>query len=379
MSSYYRHKQQKGAVSIFLVIFFAILITIITISFIRMALRDQGQATSSDLSRSAYDSALAGVEDAKRAIAEYKRVCASGDTTNCARYRTAFGEECNGLVTSGVVTQRNDPNGNQEVMVSESESLNQAYTCVNVNLTPADYLGEVSPGGVTMIPLKGVAAFSSVEISWTTREDIGEGVAIDLQTLSGVSQLPQEADWPSNRPAMLRTQFLRYDNGSITASQFDDGRHNMTGFLHPSSVGLSTSSDAAFANRRSPSIAPQPVRCEDISRTDKAYACTMTITLAEAVETDDSFYLALSSIYNSAHYRIALKNGNQTVLMNEVQPEVDATGRADVLFRRVLARVETASSFPYPENAVDLTGNLCKNFRVTSDPNDYRSTCTATP
>ena len=62
---------RRGAVSIFIVVFTALLISIITVGFIRIMMRDQQRATDSDLSNSAMDSARAGVEDAKRALQRY--------------------------------------------------------------------------------------------------------------------------------------------------------------------------------------------------------------------------------------------------------------------------------------------------------------------
>ncbi len=61
-------KRQRGAVSIFAVVFSALLLTILTVGFIRLMVSAQQRAINNDLSQSAYDAALAGVEDAKRAV-----------------------------------------------------------------------------------------------------------------------------------------------------------------------------------------------------------------------------------------------------------------------------------------------------------------------
>ena len=66
---------KQGGVSIFAVIAACILAAVIMGSFIRLAIRDQGQSSMQDISQSAYDSAQAGVEDAKLFFENFLRSC----------------------------------------------------------------------------------------------------------------------------------------------------------------------------------------------------------------------------------------------------------------------------------------------------------------
>ena len=66
---------KKGGVSMFLVVVTSMLVSLLVASFIKSVNRDLQSATNRDLSQSAYDSAQAGVEDAKRALTKYYQDC----------------------------------------------------------------------------------------------------------------------------------------------------------------------------------------------------------------------------------------------------------------------------------------------------------------
>lgn len=393
MRDRYKHIRQEGAVSLFVVIFATLLITIVTVGFIQLMLRDQQQASSTDLSQSAYDSALAGVEDAKRLLL-LDQACRNGvasSTVNCAAIATALtpvsGDSqtaCDALVQAGIVTSTDG-----ETIIQQSTTdnqLDQAYTCVKIGVNTSDYKGNVDINQSDIIPLKGVSAFDSIEVSWFSREDVStETDDIEFPTTGADISLPREGtEWPDNNPSLLRTQLIQTGEG-FKLSDFDDSqpdnRSNAnTLFLYPSATGLTTK-DFALDARRSPSIAPQKVQCNE-SFLDGEYACQATIMLPRPIDgnvTNRNAYLRLTSLYNSAHYTVKLKNGNQDVQFSGVQPLVDSTGRANDLFRRVEARVELIGDFTYPEAAIDMEGNLCKNFVITNEESGYKGSSTCTP
>lgn len=388
--------KQQGAVSLFVVIFATLLITIVTVSFIQLMLRDQQQSTSSDLAQSAYDSAQAGVEDAKRLLI-LDQSCRNGTaapTINCAAIAAALtptpGDSqtsCNTLAAAGIVGETNGETIIQQSSGDSASQLNQAYTCVKVGVNTDDYKGNADVNQSDIIPLRGVGTFTSIELSWFSREDVSSEGEDDIEfpTTGSDSSLPPEgSEWPDNNPPLLRTQLMQM-GGSFKLTDFDDSQPDNksnanTLFLYPSATGLTTK-DFALDARRSPSNSQQKVQCND-SFLDGEYACTVTITLPNPIDgntANRNAYLRLTSLYNGAHYSIKLKNGNETVRFNGVQPLVDSTGRANDVFRRVEARVELIGDFTYPEAALDMQGNLCKNFAITNEENGYRGSSTCTP
>ncbi len=354
-----QNSQQRGAVSLFIVIFTALLITTITIGFMQLMVRDQRQAMYSDLSDSAYDSAMAGVEDAKRALLMHQD-CVGRNTPSCDNIRAAISAgECSTLSailsTDGTIQQR-----------LGDEKLEQAYTCVKITQDTRDYLGTIDNSAMKLIPLRGTSDFDKIVVSWALSKS-GESFTLPAD---GVTSLPKEGeDWPDTHPALLRAQLIN-GHDSFRLGDLDSSGYSNTLFLYPSNVGVTSSLFTADGRRGAANGAPLAVDC-NATVSSGAYACSMTFDVGVIRAGSQTAFLNLMALYNATDYRVELMNGTTIVPFDSVQPEVDSTGRANDLFRRVVSRVELNNTFTYPVAALETQNNICKNFSVTTEPSGY--------
>lgn len=204
--------RESGAVSLFMVIFAMLIITVITVSFLRLMMMDQQQATANNLSQSAYDSAQAGVEDAKRALLRYQQICGS-DAAACAQLSTALSTtECNGGVAIGnIATPVDDGSGRTgEVKVQQTESvdsaLDQAYTCVKMQLDTLDYIGTLAPGGSQLVPLIGQSDFNTVTVRWFSKDDVSsQSGAVTLLPAPSSNFMKTQQNWSADTPSVMKS------------------------------------------------------------------------------------------------------------------------------------------------------------------------------
>lgn len=399
--------RQAGAVSLFVVIFAMLIITVITVSFLRLMIADQQQASNADLSQSAYDSANAGVEDAKRALLRYQQVCLNSPAECSTLGPQLSTDVCNAalFVGTGVVPWSSGMKGDEDnpgevpvqQSVDESDTmLDQAYTCVTMKLKTDDYIGNVPANETQLVPLIGEEGYSfdTVNINWFRSDDVGnESGEVDLLNVVTGQPLTLKSAWPANRPPVLRTQLIQFGD-TFKATDFDivngSGQANAaTLFLYPSRAGGATNSEAFVGNdiRKNdaaddpdpdePGDSPMAVRCEQVVSAG-GYSCSMALRLPEPINgrpasgDNPMAYLRLTPLYNSARFQVILSQGvldsssSNLVKFQDVQPIIDSTGRANDLFRRVEARVNLFdTSFPYPDATIDVTGNFCKDFSVT--------------
>lgn len=362
-----RVDRQSGAVSLFAVVFAMLLLIVLTISFTKLMVREQQQATNNDLSQSAYDSALAGVEDAKRLI----RACQS-DSAACSQLSGAK-EQCQ-AVGSFIAGSANSV---QETLIQSSSSgnqLDQAYTCVLINMATPDYLYTASEGKAELIPLKASDTIEKIAIEWHSRDDTGnQPVAISN---SNALELPVRDAWGATAPPIIRAQLIT-PGSQFSVPELDASEKSKTIFLRPvgavsgnsptNTIDINSLSRATGGQEYSNS--PAGVVCTSQYVYEDYYACRVEITVpAISVADSTNAFLRLNTVYKGAQVRVTLMKADGSVInFDGIQPAVDSTGRANNLFRRVEARLKIGEDFPYPNYAVDVKNSLCKDFAVTSN------------
>ncbi len=417
---------KKGATSIYVVVISTLLFSVITVSFIRIVINETNNTINDELAQSAYDSALAGVEDSKVALKQYyecveaggisvsqkcKTVIESleagfGDTDKCDSVSKALGRI---TVDKDEVLIKEDDDATAGTVDDQRKHIIQAYTCVTIDNTPSDFLTVL--GGnhtIRVIPLKtqDPDSITGIRIRWHKDDDsnstkysydddgqkfgpLGNGLAPTPPTLS--AQIIQTAQ-------------------KFTFAQFDNSDGNSTNrgtvILVPSKKTTGTinhipASTLVASNNhsyeRTDSNTPQVIRCENASLSDQ-YACVASIEMPTPIATNgdqsrnqDTFFLVLSLPYGEPSTTVSIQlctdgassssprgdcrnadGSESTADFQDVQIAVDSTGRANDMLTRVEARVEFIDTeFPYPEFALQASSNeddaIKKDFYVTQN------------
>ena len=189
-------KIKKGATSLIVTLFFTLLAGILVLSFVSIMLSNINESTNYNLSQSAYDAALAGIEDAKVMLLLYNNCVARGDIAS-ARCKDVVekieAEDSNkncDLIREALKRKSGDSDRETVIRTDNSSSaasgvdatFDMAYTCVLVSTETPNYLGTISKDTDTrIIPLrthkitdddgKAVSPIKYVRVEWFSNED----------------------------------------------------------------------------------------------------------------------------------------------------------------------------------------------------------------
>lgn len=391
---------KKGVASLYIVIFATMLFGIITLSAMRIMLSELGQSSDDDLSRSAYDAAMAGVEDAKTAVNRYYDCLggngASANCTETAR-EILFRDNCN--VSIGVAEylyggSYNNGAGSPEVMIQEGSggtnsndnNADQAYTCVIVSDETPDYRGTLTSDTKTKVVPLGVKSTNDgsnlskvkrVRISWYSQ--LNEGTINSSQFKLSSDGTFGDINHATLPPTVTVT-LIRVGE-AVSADFFhkaDNGSDYSTLALIPSSSGnsntniISNSQVIIAGNATASKHESIPVQCSSTTE----FACSVDLTGLSFSDMDSAF-LVISLPYGEiiTDFAVALYDSEATdvdpINFKGVQISVDSTGRTNQLFRRVETRLDPSDMyFPFPQYAVDLSDNnsiLSKSFWITAN------------
>lgn len=386
---HYSASRQQGFVSILTVIFFMLLVTVITVSFLRIMTQEQRQTLEDSLSKNAYAAAQAGVEDAKRALL-YCR--ANPGAAGCD---TLYAQSCPGFMNADLRAALNLSAATPSGIQVGHPSLSQRYTCTTIESDTADVIGELTPGtanSTDFIPLQGTRQYESVRISWAIKESATQPVLPPRSAFNGSPSQDAvarsvNAQWPSNWPAMMRVAVLSHPTTGITYNSAADSGIKLDPFfmypVDPASAPVGGWSPISTVIPHQNYVHKRYASCNLGNPADaqgNVYVCSMLLTrgatsrFAQAGYQD---YLMLEAFYQPTDFKVELLDAGGVVNFSGVRPKIDSTGAASDVFRRVQTTVEFGQGSLVPQ-ALDSGEQLCKNFRVTSDAvvNGFTEDCT---
>ena len=343
-------KTKKGAASFYMVAFSTLVLIIIATSFAAVIISEVTRTANDDLSKSAYDSAMAGVEDAKLVVHSYQKCIEEKNNEGpCETIRkeienTSPDSESNG--EDGKCDQvgrllgrfdENDENGaliqesKKEVLIQESKignNMSQAYTCVKISL-PGDYSGALSSGEqfkVIKAKFKNAEIadkVKSVIINWSSGSEKSD---LNYNNFTGgkVTFSKDVSMPPTIAVSMIQTSGESFNLDSFT-STIDETTNRGTLFLVPTKdESLSEQTDTYIpaydsdeganhikkdgflkSNDKTAKNLPYAVYCGNAS---DEYACSATIDIPRPIGGDndtrnpDTFYFVVTQPYAGDTY-----------------------------------------------------------------------------
>lgn len=199
-------KNKSGAAAFYIVAISTLILTIIAVGFAAVIISEVTRSSNDDLSQSAFDSALAGVEDAKLAFYNYQNCLDQGTTSSSSLNNTTNSITCQDIVywmehstgnaennkqcdmvahILGRIGKNESGDDNESgvsgVIVEESSTsgnnMAQAYTCTYIRTSLSDYRGTLSSENtsrVVKVKLDGVSAdrIEKVKISWYANDGL---------------------------------------------------------------------------------------------------------------------------------------------------------------------------------------------------------------
>ncbi|MCL1839630.1 hypothetical protein FWF89_01335 [Candidatus Saccharibacteria bacterium] len=223
-----KKNSKNGAASMFVVVFTTLLLSIIALGFINIMLSEANQTTNYDLSQSAYDSALAGIEDAKIALLKYHECLSRGANAsnnylgdeNCEKSILAMTAPGAAQDCDIIAHMLRRPNTGQETIIQSeigdgtegTANMEQAYTCVRIDEDTDDYLGTLNPNYRTkVIPIRtaDIVNINRIRMSWYNSED---DIKVNSAGSSSFELLP------SSRSRALTSNKLGYAHSTFSAN-----------------------------------------------------------------------------------------------------------------------------------------------------------------
>lgn len=329
-----RSYSAKGMVSIMVTLIMMLVISIIVLGFAQISRREQRQSLDRQLSTQAFLAAESGVNDARKAMQEGLASTGSfPEKTSC---------------DPGAPGPTN-PYANYDPVIDDEYDVR--YSCLLVDTTLDNIRQLVNADGssvtVPLRPANPAERIRTVHIKWLGADD----TAVNNNCPTSVGTIPASSNWPCDF-GTLRVDMVPTDNlnrSTLLAEQ-------RAFFLFP----IRQTSGVPQLNYANARGALQQMHCINANGD-----CRVDITNVDT--TKSSYALRLTGIYKPGSVIITAETaGGTPVVLKDAQAQVDVTGRAQDVLRRIQVRLslgQVTSNADYP---LQSGSSICKRFSVTN-------------
>ena len=357
-------KMSKGAASFYVVAFSTLILLIVVASFTALVIAQITRSSNDDLAQSAYDSALAGVEDAKLAYYSYQNCIAQGASASDPSSDSSSSVSCGEIIRwveeesddcdivariLGRTITRDDNNNMVGVSIDETKgasngtarnNMQQWYTCAKMQTSLKDYrttLSSSNPMKVINVkidnmndPNINLNSIKKMKVSWGSDLNSSDvsmtnfvGNEVKYQKIGGSTRA---ANPPTIAVGFVQAEssFTMEDLQTVKNGHSDrgfvyltpvtlqpkstDGKdNNYRGTTFKNGMSLVPRSDVVKSNTEVRQNLPFGVSCPNVGEGD--FACSAMIEFPEVVDgnsdgisvrSDENFMIAMFLPYGAS-------------------------------------------------------------------------------
>ncbi len=404
-------KFKEGVASFYVVVFATLILLVVVISFAAIIATEMTKSSNDDLSQSAYDSAMAGIEDAKLAYYDYQNClfkksakslplpdndgsasCGEilwymeSDEKDYKKYNEDHpGAELDRCDMVSYILGRN----NQVTESNVSNNMQQEYTCVQLNNSLPDYRGTLSSSNTTKVvkakfddvnaskinkikiswyvdtgAQKNYNSFSSSRVSFKQQADIPPTISLALLQTSELFDL---SDFDTTHGEQTNRGMLYLVPTDNKSAANKDGDSNYLG-AYNGDINYIDKKGFLKSNDKTAQNLPYAVYCDPDGDEGEEFLCSAEVELPEPINgkrNDDTFVFIVGLPYGKPTTDFSMEfycadgetcaktnvedeaiitDKNKANLKN-VQVNIDSTGRANDLYRRLETRLEDTSDY----------------------------------
>lgn len=305
------------------------IVTLIVVGFATLMRREQRQALDQQLSTQAFYAAESGVSIGRKHV---------DGTLGFADTPTSI-DNCTGFPAA--MRQISD---------------NVSVSCLLVNMTPGKLVKTLDPSSSWTSRIETNEPIRKIRISWSTPNstEFADSTMANSNLLLPLNGTQSTPGW-GNRTSVIRTMILP---GTTDRNQLISNSYHA--FLYPNAAQASTPVDdiAYSASDAQLKGVFGKGNC-NVDRTPSGEYCTVEITGLNA----NVYYLNLRAIYQDANVVVrAYNSSNQELPISGAQAEIDATGKAADVLRRIRVNVSLDNLPVGPTYAVEAFESICKRF-----------------